>query len=226
MSIGQHVEKYLSGKLAAKEAEADTPEEPREVREHKVYEKAGITPPEPTMAAVLSQFAEILKELRSSNSDETRGSALKQAELLEQILVKTKPENVAPPLQSVYSYPEGERDHPKEPLKCKMTWVGYEVKTDTLTPAEVAALNRLTHGVYRVTKSDNTPIEFRVTETRNTKMELERIDIWFPCKGEFRHNHGTMLSYCHQAVTGALPTAESLLAELTDLKRQIAERAA
>ena len=219
MSIGQHVAKFLAEKESA---QAD------ESREAKVMADAGIEPPkkDPTMAQVLMQFAELLKEMKESQGGVQQKEMLNQAEILQQILIKTKPENVAPPLIGVYTYPEGERDRPKPALKCKMTWVGYELDPNVLTPDEIDALNALPPGVTRVTKADSTKIEFRVTPVHNSNLELERLDIWFPCKGEQRHNHGSMLSYCRQAVGTATPDVNDLIAQLEDAKRQLAARAA
>lgn len=216
MAIGQHVQKYLESKEKLVAAVA------QEEAEREVYEQADITPPEPSMAGVLMMMADLLKEMRGAKTGEEKDAALRQAELLEQILVKTKPENVAPPLISVYSNPRGERDDPKAPLRCEMRWVGYDVKTDTLTPPEVAALNELQPGAYKVTKADGTKIQFTVTAIHNSNLELERMDIWFPCKGEARHNHGTMISYCQQAMGKAIPTAEELYAELQTVKAELA----
>ena len=174
------------------------------------------------MASVMTLMTQLIAEMRSAQTGVERESALKSAEMLEQILVKTMPENKQPPLISVYSYAEGERDRPKPALKCKMSWVGYDIKVDTMTPAEIDLLNRLQPGVYRVKKADLSLIEFRVTAVHDSNLELERLDIWFPCKGQDRHNHGTLLSYCHQALGTALASPEELYAEVLALKAQLA----
>lgn len=210
--IGQHVAKAMAEKAAALMG-GNEPEPDVEIMEPVAAE--------PTMAAVMLQFAEILKELKTANTDEARSQALSQADILQQILIKTKPENTSAPMAGVFN-PRGERDFPKPPLQCQMFWVGFDLKVEQHTPEEVDLLNKLGPLTCMVTKADGSRIPFTVTAVRGGDLKIERLEIWFPCKGEARHNHGSMVSYLKQALGEAIPTADELQAELTALKAQFA----
>lgn len=209
MAIGQHVAKALAERAAEQEHEIPMERPPR------VSE-----PADPSMATVMQSFADLIKELRSANTSEQKEAAISQAELMQQLLVKTKPENVAPPRISVFN-PSGDRDHPKPPLKCEMFWVGYDLRPEVLTPEEVDLMNRLEPGEYVVMKADRTQIPLTVTAKRNSNLKLERLDVWFPCKGQDRHNHGSMESYLRQVLGESIPTADELMTELTRLKQEL-----
>lgn len=66
------------------------------------------------------------------------------------------PDNREHPGISVYSYPEGDLKRPKPDLKVPMTWVGYPLTTDTLTPTEIDLLNQAKPGDYGFTRTDGT----------------------------------------------------------------------
>lgn len=182
----------------------------------------------PAEAVSKSDFLAAVQALISQMKTATPADAERVAIEAERLLLERErltremPENRQSPGISVYSYPEGDLKRPKAPLKCKMFWVGYEETPDTLKPIEVDLLNRLEPGEFRVTKTDGTPIPFRVSAKRNDRFELEELAIWFPCKGENRHNHGSKISYLQQALGDRIPTAEELLAELTILKAELA----
>lgn len=229
MSIGDKVKKYL----AEKEAASQEDESPI-ARADRAYVNAGLTPPEsaapvvapePTMASVLQIMAAMLQEMRAQGA-QPDGAAVKQLEMMEQILVKTKPENVAPPLISHYN-PLGDRDHPRPELKCTMTQVGYVLKTDTLSLQEIELLNQLKPGDYLVTKSDGSRIPFKVGAKYDSNLKLDQLDIWYPCKGTDRHNHRDFTEYMLEVLSGApLPSRAELFAELQTLKAQLAGVAA
>lgn len=97
-------------------------------------------------------------------------------------------ENKTHPGISVYSHPEGDRAHPKDPLKCLMSWVGYPLREETLTPAEIEWLNRAKPGTYRFTRTDGSTETLTVTPKYALDTTLEKIDFHFACKGDKKHN--------------------------------------
>ena len=223
MAIGHHVAKALAAKeTAQKEEAAPMADETK-------------TEPAPSMASVLAQIAamqqetaRLLAEMKTSGQGGNTAVIEKMLEQQEQLLIKTKPENPTAPGISEYR-PLGTAAYPDLALKCKLTWCGYELTTDTLTPLEIQWLNRLEPGEFRVTKADGTKIPFKVTakhsqswNEQTQRFELEQMDVWFPCKGEHRQNHMSMLSYCQQAVQGSIPSTDELLREVARLKQELA----
>jgi len=218
MPIGHHVAKAL----AAKEAAAQPKEEPMADQTDAA-----------TMASVLAQLAAVqqetmrlLAEMRQSGGN--TAVIEKMLEQQEQLLVKTRPENAEAPGISEYR-PKGTAAYPDLALKCKMTWCGYELSADTLRVDEIAWLNKLEPGDYRVTKADGTKIPFKVAakhsqtfDEQTQRFALEQLDIWFPCKGEHRQNHLSLVAYCQQAVEGSIPSTDELLREVARLKAEIA----
>lgn len=227
MAIGDAIRKYQERKFAEAEdvfrveSEVSVPASSQPV--------VAIPPPEEpsTMAAVLAKMAAILEQVTSAKTDTAKDAAYKQIELIQQLITKTHPENVDHPGISVYSYPEGDVAHPKPPLKCKIFWVGYELQAETLRPDEVELLNRLTPGEYRVTKADGIGIPFRVQAKASDKLDVngkpafEELSIWFPCKGDARQNHLSLVSYLQQALGERIPTVQEMMIELTRLKREL-----
>lgn len=208
-----------------------------EAKAAKAAEEASVSPTEtptapaeqPSMASVLAMMATLIEKMgNGQKSDTEQAAALKQIELMEQLVVKTRPENVDYPRISAYSYPEGDVARPKPALKCQILWCGYELHATTMTPEEIEALNTLVPGEYRVTKADGTSIPFRVqgknsdTLDAQGRPQLESLSIWFPCKGDQRQSHMSLLSYCHQAMGHAIPSTADLLAELARLKQELA----
>lgn len=172
----------------------------------------------PTMAEAMTMLAGILQEMRSAQTQDSRQSFMAQAEILEKILTKTRPENQDPPLISAFSNPTGERDDPKPALKCKMRWAGYELKTDTLTPQEITLLNRLEPTDTFVTKANGTKIAFTITAKRDSLLRIEELDISFPCTRDQRYDHAPMVSYLREALGERIPSVQELMAELDRLR--------
>ena len=243
--IGHQIEKYQAEK-AAKAAEAAEIAAAAEAAtlsgeagdQHEAERKGQRATPrasEPAsqqsvnMADVLALIKQRAVELRATPSDTgAQETATKQVELIERLITKTHPENIDHPGIGVYSYPEGDLAHPKEPLKCRMIWCGYDLRTDTLKPGEVDLLNRLQPGEFRVTKADGTGIPFRVSAKLSDKLDgqgrptYEELSVWFPCKGDARQNHMSMSSYLRQALGDKLPTLDEAMAELAKLKAELA----
>ena len=221
MTIGQHVAKTLAARAAEQNDAAETP----------ASAPAASAPETVNQSDFLAAMRMLLQEIRGvEHSAEAKARLALEAErlLLEQERVKREmPENKQAPGISVYSYPEGEMARPKAEFKCKKVyWIGYDMTTETLTPHEIDLVNRLEPGDYRVTKSDGTVIPFKVTAKHNDRFQLEELAVWFPSKGEHRHNHGSMVSYIQQALGEKIPTAEELLAEVTRLRAELAQERA
>ena len=241
--IGDAIRKYQAQK-AAEAAEEAVEAAAEAAAQEEALLKAAISgevvrpahaPPsatvDPTIAAVLSQMGRLIEQLaaqaKASDSSVEKDAAYRQIELIEKLITKTQPENVHHPGISAFSYPEGDQAHPKPDLQCKIFWVGYELRTETLTPQEIDLLNRLKPGEYRVTKSDMTSIPFRVTAKHSDKVDaqgkpaIETLEVWFSCKGENKQNHLSMVSYLQQVLGDRVPTSVELLAELARMKREL-----
>jgi hypothetical protein len=161
----------------------------------------------------------VMKESGNGGNGDVIEQLLQQQQ---QLLVKTRPENTEHPGISEYSYPEGDLVRPKPPLKCKILWCGFPETVETLRPDEIEWLNRLQPGVYEVTRTDGRRIEFKVEAKYDSKRELEELAVSFPCRGENRHNHGSKVNYCMQAMGAAIPSQAELLAENQRLLEQVA----
>ena len=232
MAIGDAIKKYNAQK-EAEAAEAAKQGAPPVTLSREEYERLTAPPqqavdtPEPTMAVVLQQAMALMAQLAADKSGNTAQNDATLS-LIEKLITKTHPENVEHPGISVYSHPEGDRVHPKEDLHCKMFWIGYELNTDTLRPDEIALLNRVQPGEFRVTKADGTCIPFRITAKQSDKLgedgrpTVEQLSMWFPCKGDQRDNHLSMTSYLQQVLGDKLPTIQEALAELAKLKAELA----
>jgi hypothetical protein len=172
----------------------------------------------------LSAMKALIDSLKTANPADAERTALEAERLMleRERITREMPENKQAPGVSVYSYPEGDLKHPKPDLKCAMFWAGYELTLETLKPTEVDLLNRLEPGEYRVTKTDGTAIPFRVAAKRNDRLQLEELSITFPCKGDQKHNHGSMVSYLQQALGDYIPSQSELMAELQRLKAELA----
>ena len=133
-------------------------------------------------------------------------------------------ENVQPPMVSAYN-PLGERDHPRQELRCEMIWTGYKMEKDGLSREEIELLNRVEPGVYRVTKADGSRIPFTITPRYNERQEVDRLMFHYPCKSTAdRSNHLGMVTYLRE-ILGELPNVLDLQAQIAALKAQIMDAA-
>lgn len=190
--------------------------------------KTRVKTPEPeavTQSDFLSAMKLLLEQVKGSDDPTAKERVALEAErlLLERERVaREMPENRQSPGISVYSYPEGDLKRPKPPLKCKTFWCGREETMETLTPMEIEWLNKLEPGTYKVTKTDGGRIDFKVRVKRADSGALEEMAIVFPCNGEHRHNHGSKVSYCRQAMGEYIPSVDELMVELARLKEELA----
>lgn len=208
---------------------------------------------EPSTAEVLLQIGEMLKALNSKAPEPTDNNA-KALDLLTKFLEKqddrqhqareredleTKEarklgrhvnaagvyENNFPPDIS-WLNPLGERDHPRPELKCRMIYVGQELKKEGLSREECDLLNQCVPGDYFVTKADGSRIKFIIKGKFSSAGTMETMSFHFPCKGPGdRDNHAPMTAYLREVLGDKVPTPTELLAEIDRLKAQISASA-
>lgn len=116
----------------------------------------------PAMALTQDQFTALLAAVRS-------GTASDQTDRLEQILLKTAatsaeamkrslhPENQDHPGKSVFSYPEGDKTHPRPALPHELYWNGFPIHQfpETQHWLELELMARLLPGEYYVSKAND-----------------------------------------------------------------------
>lgn len=113
-------------------------------------------------------------------ADILKASGLSTAAAMQKAL---KPENQFHPGVSCYSYPEGDRDKPRPKLKCKMTWVGYEIDPETAHWYELELLNTANPGNFVVTNSDQSQTTLNIRpETDDTTGALYKLHFSFPVR--------------------------------------------
>lgn len=189
----------------------------------KVQEPVSQAAPEPVnnadLALAILSLAEAIKSGKSDTSALAGQLAGIEKFLLDQEGQRPH-ENLYPPMKSDMN-PEGDRDHPRSELKCKMYWVGYKMTKDNLRTSEIALLNRVQPGDYRVTKGDGKNIPFTVLARQDAAGKLERLNFHFPCKdADDRASHLSMESYLRE-VLGEVASTESLRAQIEQLKQQL-----
>jgi hypothetical protein len=125
-----------------------------------------------------AQLAEILKQ-----TGLTTASAMQKA---------LKPENAFHPGVSCYSYPEGDRDKPRQELKCAMSWANAPIVggcEGNMHWYELELLNQQEPGLYQVTRTDMTQTLLTVTGASDATGKLESLSFTFPLRGRGeRHN--------------------------------------
>jgi hypothetical protein len=137
------------------------------------------------MKAVPSAPATSVAAVAAGVREAMAGNVEANAAAMKRVL---KPENDPAPMVSVFN-PAGDRDHPRPTLKCQFTlFDGVPIDGLTDTVEELTLYNRLVAGDYWVTKSDGTMVLFKVREHRNDLDELQRINLWFPCRDEADRN--------------------------------------
>lgn len=142
-------------------------------------------------APAIALSFEQLKELLG-----TRSEGLNQADLVKAVAEGAakarKPENPVHPGISVFSHPEGEEANPKAKLKCRMFIGGGPIEQGTVTPTEIAALNAMTPGFYRIKRADESETVIEVRGQVNANKELERLWIVINSEDPDRNGFGTL----------------------------------
>jgi hypothetical protein len=189
-------EKEASQMVAVSEREA-TEKSPEEVDAEDEAKETDVPPPVAaggTVTLTMEQFMALMN----------RGSGISVSEIAEAVARATqagmvagadrvKPKELKPnetERKSAYN-PLGERDHPRPKLKCHMYFgsapLGSPKEVTTLTHDEVAALNGLTPGHYRVPKTDGSSSIVEVKGQMNANRQLDRLWILLP-EGEENKN--------------------------------------
>lgn len=180
-----------------------------------------------TQTDILLQIAQTLADVqtRATQGVDVADALTKMTSTLSELATRARPENPDHNHVSAY-FTEADKarygDHTKKPaFKCDMFWVGYPLDPETQTPEEIEVLNTLVPGEYRVKKANGTEIPFTVEGKRKMSGELESLWIQFPCKGEQSTDHGSMVSYCQQAMGAAIPSLADLQAQLATLRQEL-----
>lgn len=175
-----------------------------------------------TQTDILLQIAQTLASVQGqAKQGQDVGAALdKMTQTLAELATRTRPENPEHNGISAYSYPEGDFKHPKEAFKCEFFWCGYPLPHENHTPQEIAALNSLQPGEYRVTKGNGNQIPFTVEGKRKQNGELSELWVRFPCKGDQSTDHRSLVDYCKEAMGEKIPNLTELMAELQKMKAE------
>lgn len=85
------------------------------------------------------------------------------------------PSNKTHPGISVYSRSKGDREDPRDALKCQMFWVGYPIDRDTTTDEEINLFNVAEPGIYTFTRTDGSLERLTVTGDRDAAGHTTRL---------------------------------------------------
>lgn len=98
--------------------------------------------------------------------------------------------------------PRGERDYPRPKLKCHMYFgsapLGSPKEVTTLTHEEIAGLNALSPGHYRVKKTDGSSLVVEVKGQMNSNRQLDRLWILLPEGDENKNSYPTLAEFARQ----------------------------
>jgi hypothetical protein len=143
-----------------------------------------------------------LKEVMESNSEGMRRAL--------------KPENARHPDVSVFN-PEGERDHPRPPLKRKTFWIGVPLQQDELDREEIELFNSIEHTMEARSGQWK-------AEIRNNNMELH---INFPnASVDERMDLPSMKMLMRELIGGTKAVDPASLAQrVAELEKQLAAKA-
>lgn len=98
--------------------------------------------------------------------------------------------------------PDGEKANPRPKLKCHMYFgaapIGSPKETTTLTHAEIAALNAMTPGHYRIEKMDGTRMVIEVRGQLNSNRQLDRMWIILPEGDDQKNLYPPLASFASQ----------------------------
>lgn len=140
---------------------------------------------------------------RADSDDVLRKQAQFQAEATKKAL---RPENEQHPGISVFR-PNGRDDTLQ--LKCKMTWVGYPLDADGVTPEEIAALNEIDQiGEFPYHKTDGSLEKFTIRGEKDAHGRWSALHFSFPCRGINKHNQPSKVNQLRE-VRAAMLTGVS-----------------
>lgn len=203
MAIGDKSRAYQEAKLqrqreesAAREVTEVSPDDliAQDVAEEVAAEFAA-TPDAPTPGPALTglTFDQLMALVKAAS----HGNQLSASDMAEAIAeatrkgmeagadrVKPKEVKLSETVRKSAYNPDGDRDHPRPKLKCYMYFgsapIGSPKEVTTLTHAEIAALNGVTPGHYRIQKMDGSKMVIEVKGQYNANRELDRLWITLP----------------------------------------------
>ncbi len=196
------------------------------------------TPAQMLAGLSFEQIKELVSLFKDSDADLEKKAKF-EAAAMKRVM---KPENENHPGISVYN-PQGERDHPKPPLKAEVWWCGFDERNDVLTIEENMMLNFLiertaTEGFkgiekiggeakpctsYVVKKTDGTDMTVYVSGMRDSQTLL-RLEVLFATRGEHRHNLPSKIDMLEQML--GLSERASMLEEIARLRKQLETKVA
>lgn len=154
----------------------------------------------------LADLVRALQALKGSDDETLKKRAQYEAEAHVRL---TKRENETHPGISVFN-PQGERDHPKPELKCRMFWVGFPLEKDALTPTEIALLNQVEEvGKFSFTRTDGSPDTMVIEGERDANGDWAKLEFIFPARGDKKNNLPSMVSMLREVL--GLGTVEAAL---------------
>ena len=187
---------------------------------------AGESTPAGGMTLSAEQFTQLLTAIGSTGGGLT-------ADALEKILAAQgaavasgmrkalKPENPRAPMISAFN-PQGDRDHPRPTLKCKMFLRAYPIDGTTETVEELTLLNMLTPGIYWITRQDGMKVKMPVVADENSAGEVERMLILLPMEEDHKQGYPPFSVLLREALGLGLPDAAAQQAELERLRAEVA----
>ncbi len=120
--------------------------------------------------------------------------------------VKPKELKISETEQKSAFNPLGEKNHPRPKLKCHMYFgsapLGSPKEVTTLTHAEIAALNNLTPGYYRIRKMDGSHGVVEVKGQVNSNQQLDRLWILLPQGDDAKNMYPPLASFAEQCNDG------------------------
>jgi len=141
-----------------------------------------------------------------------------QLAALREIAERDQRDDINYPRKSVYSYPEGDRERPRQKFKCRMYWVGFDLDHDTTTAEEIELLNQFEPGDYKFHRIGGAPEALTVSGEKNGSGKLTKLEFMFASK-EQRDTLPPMLWMLRDAL--GVKTAEQV--EIERLKAEIAK---
>jgi hypothetical protein len=160
----------------------------------------------PTVALTFDQIKELIAAGSQGGRSTDEILALAKAVAKEQ-----DRSNPTHPAISEYSRPRGERDDPKGPMRCKMTWGGTQLHGDLLTAEEFDLVHQVPVGAYRITRPDGSKFTVHVVGTTNESTgKPERLDFNFATKGKLKDGLPSMVAMLREMLAQATSSAASL----------------
>lgn len=199
------------------------PRQPRAVQE--VVSQAGFAP-------TMEQWAVLMEKLTKNQALDIENAATINAQAMKKAL---RPENEIAPGVSIFN-PAGELKSPRlKPTQIYML-AKYPIcdpgNYETTTVTELALLEQLKGGVYKVTKSDGTDVQLMVRQELDAAQKPYKTTLFADGKGlkddEDKNNWPPLIQILTEIVTGDGPAKSfSRMAErIAQLEAQLAAAAA